>query len=48
MDLEEVETPIMIQSYTTQRWLCKLEYEYKDIYKDVFIHRHEQSDIIED
>ena len=48
MDLEGVETPIVIWSRTTRKWLYKLGYEYKDVYKDVFINGHEQSDVVED
>ena len=28
--------------------LCKLKYVYKDVRKDVFVNRHEQSDVVED
>lgn len=38
----------MIPLYTTQKWLCTLGYEYKIVYKDVFIDRHERPDVIED
>ncbi len=38
----------MIQSRTAWRWLCKLEYKYKDVHKDVFINGREWSDVIED
>lgn len=43
-----IETPITIWSRTARRWLCKLEYEYKDVRKDVFIDGHERSDVVED
>ena len=42
------EIPITIRSHTAQRWLGRLGYEYKDMRKDVFIDRHERSDIVED
>lgn len=41
-----MEIPIMIWLYTAQKWLYKLGYQYKNIYKDMFINRHEQSNII--
>lgn len=43
-----METPIVIRSRTAQTWLCKLGYVYKDVRKDVFVDRHERSDVIED
>ncbi len=43
-----METPIIIRSYTARRWLCKLEYKYKDMRKDVFVNGHERSDVVED
>lgn len=38
----------MICLCKTWRWLYKLEYKYKSVYKDVFIHKYEQPDIFED
>ena len=43
-----VETPIIIRSRTARTWLRKLGYVYKDVCKDVFVDRHEQSDVVED
>lgn len=40
MDLKKVGISIMIQLYTTERRLCKLRYEYKDVHKDMFIVRY--------
>lgn len=37
----------MISSYLSRNWLCELGYEYKDNNNDLFIDRHEQSDIVE-
>ena len=31
-----------------RNWLCKLGLEYKDVCKDIFIDRHERSDVVED
>ena len=38
----------MICLNTNWKWLCKLEYEYKDVYKNVFIDGHEPPNIVED
>ena len=38
----------MICSYIAQKWPAKLEYEYKDICKDIFIDGHEQADVVGD
>ena len=38
----------MICSCTARRWLYKLGYEYKDVRKDIFVNRHERSDVVED
>ena len=38
----------MIRSYTASNWLQKLSYQYKNIYKDVFIDRYKQPDIVGD
>lgn len=43
-----METPIVICSRTTRKWLCKLGYENKDVHKDVFIDGHEQPDVVKD
>lgn len=48
IDLEKMETLIVIYSRTAQKWLCKLGYKYKDIHKDVFINGHEQQDVVKD
>ena len=48
MDSEKVKITIVICSHTAQKWLFKLRYEYKDVYKDVVINRHEQPYIVED
>lgn len=45
---QEVETLVVIGSWTAWRWLCKLGYEYKNICKDIFVDGHEQSDVSED
>lgn len=31
----------MICSYTTQKWLSELEYEYKNLHRDMFMYKHE-------
>lgn len=38
----------MIYLRIAQRWLDKLEYEYKNIHKDIFINKYEQLDINKD
>lgn len=43
-----MEPSIMIRLRTARRWLCKLGYEYKNVCKDVFVDRHERSDVMED
>lgn len=43
-----MEVLIEIHLCTTQCWLNKLGYEYKDVYKDVFIDAHRCLDIVED
>lgn len=48
VDLQGVETPIVIYLYTAQRWLNKLNYKYKDVRKDVFVDKYKQSNIVKD
>ena len=43
-----IETQVTICLHTAQRWLGKLDYEYKNVRKNVFIDGHERSDVIED
>lgn len=38
---ESVPISIEIKSYTARNWLHKLDFEYKDVKKDVFIDGHE-------
>lgn len=45
---KEIQSPIEIKSQTTQKWLHKLGFEYKNVRKDVFVDKHEQSDIVKD
>lgn len=45
---EGIETPIEICSQTTQNWLCKLKYEYQDVWYDMFFDEHECSDMVKD
>lgn len=47
MDSKDMETPIVNCLYITQKWLYKLGYKYKNVYKDVFIDRYKWLDIIE-
>lgn len=42
-----METPIVIRLHTAQKWLYKLGYEFKDVRKNIFINRHERSNIVE-
>lgn len=37
-----------MRSYTTQKWLGWLVYKYKNIYKNIFIDKYEQLNIVED
>lgn len=39
---------ITIFLQTTQTWLYKLKYIYKDVRKNVFVHKYKQSDMVED
>lgn len=48
MSLEKEEIPIMIWLYITCNWLHKLKYEYKALYKNIFVDRYEQLNIIGD
>lgn len=48
IDTQGVETLIVICSSTAQKWLYKLEYEYKNVYKDMFIDRHKWLEVVED
>lgn len=43
-----MEILIVIYLYIAQKWLCKLKYEYKDIYKYILIDKHGQLNIIKD
>ena len=43
-----VKTPIMICLRIAQRWLCNLEYGYKNVSKDVFVDKCERSHFAED
>lgn len=45
---EGMEAPVVICSRTAQVWLNRLGFEYKDVKKDVFIDRHERSDVVKD
>ena len=45
---EEIETPIVIYLHILWKWLDKLEYEYKSVYKDVLVDEHKWADIIKD
>ncbi len=38
----------MIASYSAQRWLCKLSFEYKNVKKNVIMDKHKPSDVIDD
>lgn len=40
VNLKEIKILIMICLYIAQKWLYKLRYEYKNIYKDIFINRY--------
>lgn len=40
ISLEKIETWIMICSYTAQKWLSELKYEYKNLHKDMFMYKH--------
>ena len=42
-----ISNPIKIKSRTARNWLYKLDFEYKDVKKDVFIDGHERPDIIQ-
>lgn len=44
--LQEIDTLIVISLYTAWRWLYQLGYKYKDLYKDIFVNGHEQSNIV--
>ena len=48
LNVQRVETPIVICSLIAWNWLCKFRYEYKNVRKDEFIDGHEWSDIDED
>ena len=45
---EREEIPIVIRLRTACNWLRKLEYEYKNVHKDIFVDGHERSDIVKD
>lgn len=47
VEAQRVKTPILLCSRTAQKLLCKLEYEYKNLHNDIFIDKHEGSDVIE-
>lgn len=38
---------IVICLRTAQKWLCKLKYKYKNIYKNVFIDKYEQLNVVD-
>lgn len=46
VNLKNIEIAIMICLYITQKKLYKLRYEYKNIYKNIFIDKYKQSNII--
>lgn len=46
--LEKVKTQIVIYLQSIKKWLYKLGYKNKDIYKDKFIDRYKWLDIIKD
>lgn len=45
---QKIETLITIRLWSARTWLRKLGYVYKDVGKDMFIDKHEQSDVVED
>lgn len=45
---QKIEIPIIIYLHTAQIWLRKLGYVYKDVYKNVFMDKNKQFDIVED
>lgn len=48
MSFKKKEVLIVIQLHTTYNWLYKPRYKYKNIYRNVFVDRHKQSDVNED
>lgn len=46
INLQEKEISIIICLFPIQKSLGWLGYEYKDILKDVLIHKHEQSNVV--
>ena len=45
---EGLETPIKIRLRTARRLLNQSRYTYRDIQKDVFVHRRERANVVED
>ena len=48
INLQGVETPVVICSRIALTWLHKLGYLHKNVRKDVFVDGHERSDVVED
>lgn len=42
-----MEIPIKIQLCIIWKILCKLGYEYKDVYKDLFTNKHKQQKVVQ-
>lgn len=45
---KKIETLIVIYLYKAWKWLSKLGYDYKNVRKDIFVDKHEQTNIVED
>ena len=48
VNFKDKKSPVEIKSRMAQNWLHRLDFEYKDIKKHVFINRHKQPDVVKD
>ena len=44
---ERIQTPIEIKFKTMRKWLHKLEFEYKDVNKNVFVNGHKRPNVVD-